>query len=101
MSGDLPDTPHPEDLDAIEIPITDTLDLHSFRPSEVADVVCDYVDAAWDEGLRELRIIHGKGIGAQRRTVRKVLERDERVVQISDAADASGWGATVVRLGSE
>ncbi len=98
-AGDLPDAPHPEDLEAIEIPITDTLDLHSFRPSEVADVVCDYIDAAFNEGLRELRIIHGKGIGAQRRTVRKVLGRDHRVLEISDAADGSGWGATVVKLG--
>lgn len=98
-AADPPDSSDPSDLDAFEIAITDTLDLHSFRPSEVADVVCDYVDAAWDKGLRELRIIHGRGTGAQRRTVRKVLERDERVRQISDAGDRSGWGATVVKLG--
>ena len=98
-TGDLSEAPDPEDLDAIEIAITDTLDLHSFRPAEVAGVVHDYLDAAWDKGLRELRIIHGRGIGAQRRTVRKVLERDERVTEISDAADGSGWGATVVKLG--
>ena len=97
--ADIPDAPDPENLDPIEIAITDTLDLHSFLPSEVADVVRDYLDAAWEKGLRELRIIHGKGIGAQRRTVRKVLEHDKRVMQISDAGDRSGWGATIVKLG--
>ena len=98
-AGDLPEAPDPQGLDSIEIPITDTLDLHSFRPSEVADVVRDYVEAAWEEGLRELRIIHGKGIGTQRRIVRTVLGRHDRVVEMSDAADGSGWGATVVKLG--
>ena len=89
---------HPEDLEAIEIPITDTLDLHSFRPSEIKDVVRDYLDAAFNAGFRELRIIHGRGIGAQRKTVRTVLSRDERVAQFSDAPDGSGWGATLVKL---
>ncbi|HYH46426.1 MAG TPA: Smr/MutS family protein, partial [Thermoanaerobaculia bacterium] len=49
--------------ETVELPITDVLDLHSFRPSEVADVVRDYLDAAYEKGFRDLRIIHGKGIG--------------------------------------
>ncbi len=69
----------PPDPDAaVALPITDVLDLHSFRPSEVADVVREYLDAAWDLGLRELRIIHGRGIGVQRQTVRTLLTRDPR-----------------------
>src|SRR5215218_6885673 len=59
--------------EAVELPITDVLDLHSFRPSEVADVVRDYLDAAYGKGFRDLRIIHGKGIGVQRQTVRTLL----------------------------
>lgn len=83
----------------VELPITDVLDLHSFRPSEVGDVVREYLDVAWDKGLRELRIIHGRGIGVQRQTVRTLLGRDSRVTGFGDApAEAGGWGATWVRL---
>ncbi|HYX23839.1 MAG TPA: Smr/MutS family protein [Thermoanaerobaculia bacterium] len=91
--------PLPDPTAAVELPITDVLDLHSFRPAEVADVVREYLDAAWAKGLRELRIIHGRGIGVQRQTVRTLLTRDPRVVDFGDApAEAGGWGATWVRL---
>ena len=84
---------------AVDLPITDVLDLHSFRPAEVEDVVRDYLDAAHEKGLRQLRIIHGRGIGVQRQTVRTLLERDPRVVSFGDApAEAGGWGATWVTL---
>ncbi len=83
----------------IEIPITDVLDLHPFRPKEVKDVVLDYLDAAYEQGLRELRIIHGKGMGVQRKTVRTLLERDPRVVEFRDGGMGGGeWGATIVLL---
>ncbi|MDP9120137.1 MAG: Smr/MutS family protein [Acidobacteriota bacterium] len=84
----------------VELPIADVLDLHSFQPREVPDLVRDYLDAAWDKGLRELRIIHGRGTGMQRQTVRTLLARDPRVQGFGDApAHAGGWGATWVRLG--
>lgn len=87
--------------EAVELPITDVLDLHSFRPSEVADVVRDYLDAAYEKGFRDLRIIHGKGIGVQRQTVRTLLERDPRVEELGDAPlEAGSWGATWVRFRS-
>lgn len=82
-------------LDPVELPITDVLDLHSFRPAEVPDVVREYLEAAWEKGFRELRIIHGKGIGVQRQTVRTLLGRDERVEAFGDAET---WGATWVRM---
>jgi dsDNA-specific endonuclease/ATPase MutS2 len=89
-----------EPSEPVELPITDTLDLHSFQPREVAGVVRDYLDAAYERGLRELRIIHGRGIGVQREIVRKVLERDPRVRRFRDAPpEAGGWGATLVELG--
>ena len=89
----------PAEEAAVELPITDVLDLHSFRPAEVPDLVRDYLDAAWEKGLRELRIIHGRGIGVQRQTVRTLLSRDPRVVDFGDAPpEAGGWGATWVRL---
>ena len=94
-------TDEPEELsEPIELPITDVLDLHSFPPREVPELVRDYLDAAWEAGFRSLRIIHGRGIGAQRRTVRTLLERDPRVISFGDApGDAGGWGATCVELG--
>ena len=83
----------------IELPITDVLDLHSFRPAEVPDVVRDYLDAAYEKGLRNLRIIHGKGAGVQRQTVRTLLARDPRVEAFGDAPlEAGSWGATWVQL---
>ena len=93
------DREDPEEIDPaeapVELPITDVLDLHSFRPAEVPDLVRDYLDAAYEMGLRHLRIIHGKGIGVQRQTVRTLLERDPRVEAFGDAGS---WGATWVRL---
>lgn len=88
------------EADFVEVlEITDVLDLHSFLPREVPDVVRDYLDAAYEKGLRRLRIVHGRGAGVQRRTVRTLLERDPRVVEFGDApAAAGGWGATWVTL---
>ena len=86
-------------LEPVELPITDVLDLHSFRPAEVPDVVREYLDAAYEKGYRELRIIHGKGIGVQRQTVRTLLSRDPRVEDSGDAPlEAGSWGATWVRM---
>jgi dsDNA-specific endonuclease/ATPase MutS2 len=86
-------------LEPVELPVTDVLDLHSFRPAEVADVVREYLDAAYGKGYRELRIIHGKGIGVQRQTVRTLLSRDARVEAFGDAPlEAGSWGATWVRM---
>ena len=85
--------------DPIEVEIGDVLDLHVFAPSDVPSVVHEYLDAAYDKGLRELRIIHGRGKGVQRQTVRTLLERDARVVDFGDAPlGAGGWGATWVTL---
>jgi len=83
----------------IELQLTDVLDLHSFPPSEVADLVRSYLEVAQENNWRQVRIIHGKGRGIQRQTVRRILERDPRVAAFSDASgDAGGWGATLVTL---
>jgi DNA-nicking Smr family endonuclease len=83
----------------VELPITDVLDLHSFPPPQIAGVVRDWLDAAYERGFRRLRIIHGRGVGVQRATVRKILERDGRVTAFGDAdAGGGGWGATWLEL---
>ena len=90
----------PEEI--VELEITDVLDLHSFPPGETADVVESYLEAVVERGIESVRIIHGRGIGAQRRTVQALLARHPRVVTFADApAEAGGWGATVVTLGRE
>jgi len=83
------------------IPIGDSFDLHSFRPEDVANALTDYLDEAQHLGFREVRIIHGKGIGVRRAEVRKRLAADSRVLSFFDAPpDRGGMGATVVVLDS-
>ena len=87
------------DDEPVQIPIEDTLDLHSFGPRDVASVVEEYLKAAHERGFREVRIIHGRGIGVQRSIVRAVLSRHLLVASFADApAERGGWGATVVTL---
>jgi dsDNA-specific endonuclease/ATPase MutS2 len=87
------------DPDPVPIPIEDHLDLHAFRPRDIPDVVRDYLDEAAARGLREVRLIHGKGIGVQRERVRGVLAEHPGVESFADAPAGRGhWGATLVRL---
>ena len=91
MDDDIPDE--------VELPIEDAIDLHAFAPRDVKDVVASYLEAAREAGFREVRIIHGRGIGVQREAVRALLQRDPRVASFADAApDRGGWGATIVVL---
>jgi dsDNA-specific endonuclease/ATPase MutS2 len=83
----------------VRIPVTDVFDLHSVPPRDVKAVVEAYLEEAHRLGLKALRIIHGRGIGVQRETVRAVLARTEFVLDYRDApAEAGGWGATIVTL---
>jgi len=84
----------------VELPVADVLDLHSFRPRDVRDVVTTFLDEAHAAGFRAVRLIHGKGIGVQREMVRSLLARDPRVVSFEDApGQGGGWGATIVTFG--
>jgi dsDNA-specific endonuclease/ATPase MutS2 len=88
-----------EDEEPVRIPVTDVFDLHSVPPRDVEGVVEAYLEEAERLGLKALRIIHGRGIGVQRETVRAVLARTPSVVAFKDAPEeAGGWGATVVTL---
>jgi dsDNA-specific endonuclease/ATPase MutS2 len=83
----------------IRIPIEDVLDLHSVSPRDVKPVVEEYLSEVHRLGFSAVRIIHGRGIGVQRETVRKILERTPFVESFSDAPlEAGGWGATIVTL---
>jgi dsDNA-specific endonuclease/ATPase MutS2 len=81
----------------LEIPITDVFDLHTVPPPDAKGIVEAYLDEAHARGFRYVRIIHGRGIGAQREMVRRVLARTPYVESFSDAPlEAGGWGATIV-----
>ena len=89
----------PCDEEPVRIPITDVFDLQSVQPKEVEAVVEAYLEEARSMGLKNVRIIHGRGIGVQRRIVRAVLARTPFVASYADAPEQAGdWGATVVTL---
>jgi DNA-nicking Smr family endonuclease len=79
------------------VPIEGTVDLHAFKPQDVTSVVEEYVRATHEAGLREIRLIHGRGKGIQRGMVQQTLERHPLVEASWDAAE-SHLGATVARL---
>lgn len=80
----------------VAIPITGELDLHTFRPSDLGELIPAYLEACAARGLRDVRIIHGKGTGTLRRIVQSVLDTHPAVARYAQA-DAN-WGATVVEL---
>jgi len=83
--------------DAHRIPIEDALDLHAFAPRDIPSVVEEYVRAAHEAGLRDVRLVHGRGRGVQRGIVQSVLEKHPLVESFHDAPE-SHLGATVARL---
>jgi dsDNA-specific endonuclease/ATPase MutS2 len=86
-------------MNAIRIPIEDVIDLHTFRPADIPDLIEDYIDECIRAGLTSVRIIHGKGMGLQKARVRELLRRHAQVLSFTDAPrEAGGWGATIVAL---
>ena len=84
---------------AAELPVDGELDLHNFSPKDVRRLVLEYLDVCLERGITEVRIVHGKGIGALRRTVHAILDRHPRVVGYRLGGHrGGGWGATVVDL---
>jgi DNA-nicking Smr family endonuclease len=89
----------PFDEEVVEIPIDGNLDLHVFQPREVKALVIEYLWACRQKGLLDVRIIHGKGTGALRKTVHSVLPTLSSVESFRTAEERDGgWGATWVRL---
>ena len=89
----------PSEDEPVEIPITGELDLHGFAPRDVASVVEEYLRECARRGVRDVRLVHGRGKGVQRAVVRRLLATLPGVEGFTDAAPASGgWGATIVRL---
>lgn len=90
------------DDEPVEIPIEDALDLHAFTPRDIPSVVDEYLRAAQARGFGEVRLIHGRGIGVQRRIVQSLLARHPLVARYADAPpERGGPGATLVWLVSD
>ena len=83
----------------VVIPIDGVLDLHTFNPREVKDLVPEYLAVCREKDILQVRIIHGKGTGAMQRTVHSILGRIPEVISFRLAGeDGGGWGATIVLL---
>ena len=86
-----------DEPDPVSQPIEDSIDLHSFAPQDVRPVVDEYLKEAVARGFTEVRLIHGRGIGAQRKSVQGLLGGHPLVERFFDAPpERGGWGATVV-----
>jgi DNA-nicking Smr family endonuclease len=86
-------------MEPVHIPIEDSLDLHTFLPRDIPDLLEDYLIECLKAGLYSVRIIHGKGKGVQKRRVQGLLQKNLLVSSFKDAPpEAGGWGATLVEL---
>ena len=86
-------------MQPVKIDIEDVLDLHTFKPEDVPDLLEDYIFECIKSGIFSVRIIHGKGKGIQKKRVQKLLKNNPKVESFQDAPpEAGGWGATLVEL---
>lgn len=87
------------DESPIELPISGELDLHTFRPQDVGELIPAYLEACVRKGIHEVRIVHGKGTGTLRTTVHALLQRSPFVVTFRSGDETTGsWGATLAIL---
>lgn len=83
----------------VPLPITGELDLHTFRPADLGELIPAYLGECAAKGIREVRIVHGKGTGTLRTTVQALLQRSPLVASFRLGDEHSGsWGATIVTL---
>jgi len=86
-------------MEPVRLPIEDVLDLHTFSPRDVPELLEDYLEECLKAGIFSVRLIHGKGRGILKKRVHALLKRNPLVAAFKDApADAGGWGATLVEL---
>ena len=81
------------------MPINGTLDLHTFKPKDIPDLLTDYFAACIEKSIYSIRIVHGKGKGILKKRVHDLLKKNEMVASFRSAPpEAGGWGATLVEL---
>lgn len=74
------------------------LDMRGWRASEVADQLERYLNDAYMSSLPEVHLIHGKGSGALRKTVREMLHQHPLVKSFQGGGEDGGDGVTVAKL---
>lgn len=88
-----------DEIKPVRIPVQDVLDLHTFLPRDIPDLLNEYLTACFHKGIASVRLIHGKGSGYQRDRVHGVLKKHPLVASFEIAPpEGGGWGATVVAL---
>ncbi len=93
------DEKDPDGQEAVRLPIDGVLDLHTFDPRDVEDLLPEYIAMCREKGIFELRIIHGKGTGTLREKVHSILRRRPEVATFRLAGqEAGGWGTTLLFL---
>ena len=86
-------------MEPVHLPIEDVLDLHTFNPKDIPDLLTDYFLACMEKNIFSIRIIHGKGKGILKKQVQGLLKKNPAVQSFKDAPiQAGGWGATLVEL---
>ena len=86
-------------MQPVKFPIEDVLDLHTFKPKEIPDLLTDYFTACIDKGIYSVRIVHGRGTGILKKRVHELLKKNRMVETFRNAPlEAGGWGATLVDL---
>lgn len=86
-------------MDPIELPIENELDLHTFHPKDIPDLLPEYFATCKDKGIFSIRVIHGKGKGILKKRVHEILTKSPLVKSFKDApAESGSWGATIVDL---
>lgn len=92
-------SPDDREEEPVRLPITGELDLHTFRPADLGELIPAYLEECARHGIREVRVIHGKGTGTLRATVQALLRRSPLVASFRSGDEHSGsWGATIVTL---
>ena len=86
-------------MEPVNLPIVDTLDLHTFQPRDIPQLLDDYFGACIESGIYSVRVIHGKGKGILRSRVQKILSQHPAVLSFKNAPpEAGGWGSQLVEL---
>ena len=94
MAADTQDEPPP-----VQLPLDGRLDLHLFSPKDVPALLDAYLGECRAAGVLEVEVVHGKGLGVQRRRVQALLQGREDVAAVRTADEArGGWGVTLVTL---
>lgn len=92
-------------LRAGEWSIQRQLDLHGMRSDEARDALGTFIRDAWKQGVRCVRVVHGKGLGSpgkqpvlKAKVQRWLIQKNETLAFVQAKPAEGGAGALVVLL---